>query len=40
MMGAPIGAIISRKMNVRLLRYALALLIAVTAVKIWIDILG
>lgn len=40
LLGAPIGALISRKMNVRLLRYALALLIAVTAVKIWIDILG
>lgn len=40
LMGAPIGAFISRRMNVRLLRYALALLIAVTAVKIWLDILG
>lgn len=40
LIGAPIGALISRRMNVRLLRYALAILIAFTAVKIWLDILG
>lgn len=40
LLGAPVGAIVSRRLNVRLLRYALAVLIALTAVKIWSDILG
>jgi len=40
LLGAPIGAMVSRKMNVRVLRYALAGLIALTAVKIWSDIIG
>lgn len=37
--GAPLGTYLSRRLNIRLLRYALVILIAVTAVKIWTDIL-
>ncbi|MFH0070960.1 sulfite exporter TauE/SafE family protein [Peribacillus sp. NPDC056705] len=40
LLGAPIGALVSRRMNVRLLRYALVVLIAITAVKIWTDIVS
>lgn len=40
LLGAPLGTYLSRKLNVRLLRYALVVLIALTAVKIWLDILG
>ncbi|MGM1047494.1 MAG: sulfite exporter TauE/SafE family protein [Bacillota bacterium] len=39
LLGAPLGAYLSRRLNVRMLRYALVVLIAVTAVKIWMDIL-
>lgn len=39
LLGAPIGTYLSRRMNIRILRYALVGLIAVTAVKIWMDIL-
>lgn len=39
LLGAPLGTYLSRRMNVKMLRYALVVLIAVTAVKIWIDIL-
>lgn len=39
LLGAPLGAYLSRRMNVKMLRYALVVLIAVTAVKIWFDIL-
>ncbi|MBD3109827.1 sulfite exporter TauE/SafE family protein [Bacillus sp. AGMB 02131] len=36
---APLGAKISRKMNTKVLQFILAILIAATAVKIWMDIL-
>lgn len=39
LLGAPLGTYLSRRMNVRMLRYALVVLIAVTAVKVWVDIL-
>ncbi|WP_054956915.1 sulfite exporter TauE/SafE family protein [Paenibacillus dakarensis] len=39
LLGAPVGTYVSRRVNVKLLRYALVVLIAVTAVKIWMDIL-
>lgn len=39
LLGAPLGTYMSRRLNVRILRYALVVLIAVTAVKIWMDIL-
>jgi len=37
--GAPLGSKVSSKINVHVLRYGLVLLISVTAVKIWMDIL-
>lgn len=36
---APLGAKIGQKMNVKILQWLLALLIAGTAIKIWVDIL-
>lgn len=39
LLGAPVGIAVSRRLNVRLLRLALAILIFATAVKIWTDIL-
>lgn len=38
-LGAPLGSRISAKMNVKYLRYALVILISITAVKVWISIL-
>lgn len=38
-LAAPLGAKISRKMNTKVLQLSLALLIAATAIKIWMDIL-
>ncbi|MEK3733421.1 MULTISPECIES: sulfite exporter TauE/SafE family protein [Paenibacillus] len=40
LLGAPVGILVSRRLNVRVLRFALAVLIAATAFKIWVDILG
>lgn len=37
--GAPLGAKIGQKMNVKILQWLLALLIAGTAIKIWVDII-
>lgn len=37
--GAPIGSRISKKMNVKVLRYGLVILISLTAIKIWTSIL-
>lgn len=39
LMGAPMGSRIGKKMNVRYLRHGLVILIAVTAIKIWMSIL-
>lgn len=39
LIGAPLGSLVSAKMNVKLLRYGLVVLIALTAVKIWSSIL-
>ncbi|MBO9600518.1 MAG: sulfite exporter TauE/SafE family protein, partial [Cohnella sp.] len=39
LIGAPIGTAISAKINVRVLRYGLVVLIALTAVKVWSSIL-
>lgn len=36
---APLGAKIGQKMNVKILQWLLALLIAGTAIKIWVDII-
>lgn len=36
---APLGVKVSTKMNVKVLQYMLAFMIAATAVKIWVDIL-
>lgn len=40
LIGAPIGSWISHKLNVKVLRFGLVILIAFTAIKIWTDILG
>lgn len=40
LLAAPIGAKVGQKMNVKVLQWLLAVLIAGTAIKIWIDILG
>lgn len=37
--GAPLGSIISSKLNVKVLRLGLGILISFTAIKIWMDIL-
>ena len=39
LLAAPLGAKIGKKMNTRILQVALALMIAGTAIKIWMDIL-
>ncbi|WP_438347920.1 sulfite exporter TauE/SafE family protein [Paenibacillus sp. FA6] len=39
LLGAPLGSRISAKMNVKYLRYALIILISLTAIKIWMSIL-
>lgn len=39
LIAAPLGAKIGQKMNVKILQWLLALLIAGTAIKIWVDIL-
>lgn len=38
-LGAPLGSMISAKINVKYLRYGLIVLISLTAIKIWISIL-
>lgn len=40
LMASPVGATIGKKINVRLLQGILALLILMTTVKIWFDLLG
>lgn len=37
---APLGAKLAQKINVKILQWLLALMIGVTAIKIWTDILG
>ncbi|AOZ92525.1 sulfite exporter TauE/SafE family protein [Paenibacillus crassostreae] len=39
LLGAPLGSRISAKMNVKYLRYALVVLISLTAIKIWMSII-
>ncbi|MCY9694217.1 sulfite exporter TauE/SafE family protein [Paenibacillus alginolyticus] len=39
LIGAPLGSRVSSKINVRFLRYALVILISLTAVKVWSSIL-
>lgn len=39
LIAAPLGAKIGQKMNIKILQWLLALLIAGTAIKIWVDIL-
>ena len=39
LLAAPLGAKVGKKMNTRILQVVLALMIAGTAIKIWIDIL-
>ncbi|CAM2861486.1 sulfite exporter TauE/SafE family protein [Paenibacillus sediminis] len=39
LLGAPLGSFVSRRLNVKYLRVCLAVLIAATAIKIWVDIL-
>lgn len=39
LIGAPIGTAVSSKINVRVLRYGLVALIALTAIKVWSSIL-
>ncbi|WP_019635216.1 sulfite exporter TauE/SafE family protein [Paenibacillus fonticola] len=39
LLGAPLGSWLSAKMNVKYLRYGLIVLIALTAVKVWMSIL-
>ena len=40
LLAAPLGAKVGKKMNTRILQVILALMIAGTAIKIWLDILG
>ncbi|WP_047154165.1 sulfite exporter TauE/SafE family protein [Aneurinibacillus tyrosinisolvens] len=40
LIGSPIGSYLSRRISAKGLRIVLALLISLTAIKIWIDILG
>ncbi|MCM3631851.1 sulfite exporter TauE/SafE family protein [Paenibacillus camelliae] len=37
---APLGAKVAQKINVKLLKWLLAIMIGATAIKIWIDLLG
>ncbi|MNJ55999.1 hypothetical protein D3C77_515250 [compost metagenome] len=39
LLGAPLGSWLSAKMNVKYLRYGLIILIALTAIKVWMSIL-
>lgn len=39
LLGAPVGAFIGKKANIRILQYALAILILATAVQVWWEIL-
>ncbi|MBS4174489.1 sulfite exporter TauE/SafE family protein [Bacillus sp. FJAT-49736] len=39
LIAAPIGAKVSRKMNTKILQIILAVLICITAIKVWMDIL-
>ncbi|HZG16405.1 MAG TPA: sulfite exporter TauE/SafE family protein [Candidatus Bathyarchaeia archaeon] len=39
-LGAPMGSVVSARINVKWLRYGLIALISLTAMKIWTDILG
>ncbi|MUG46502.1 sulfite exporter TauE/SafE family protein [Paenibacillus woosongensis] len=39
LLGAPLGSWLSAKMNVKYLRYGLIVLIALTAIKVWMSIL-
>lgn len=39
LIGAPIGSMVSKKINVKMLRYGLVILISLTAFKIWSSIL-
>ncbi|MCY9036121.1 TSUP family transporter, partial [Bacillus inaquosorum] len=39
LIASPLGAKLGQKVNEKILRWILALLILVTAVKIWLDIL-
>lgn len=39
LIGAPIGTMVSSKINVKVLRYGLVVLIALTAIKVWSSIL-
>ena len=39
LIASPLGAMAGKKMNTKILQIILAILIAATAVKIWIDIL-
>lgn len=39
LIGAPLGSKVSAKINVKVLRYGLVVLIALTAVKVWLSIL-
>ncbi|PTX52708.1 hypothetical protein C8P63_13020 [Melghirimyces profundicolus] len=40
LLGAPLGAIVGQQVRVKMLQYALALLITGTALKVWSEILG
>ncbi|MNW58549.1 hypothetical protein D3C74_364230 [compost metagenome] len=40
LIGAPIGTMVSSKINVKVLRYGLVVLIVLTAVKIWSSVLS
>ncbi|MCM3005519.1 sulfite exporter TauE/SafE family protein [Priestia koreensis] len=40
LIAAPIGAKLAQKMNTRMLQNILAILIMITAIKIWLDVLG
>ena len=39
LIAAPLGAIVGKKMNVKVLQIILAILIAATAIKLWVDML-
>ena len=39
LIAAPLGAMAGKKINTKILQIVLAVLIAITAIKIWIDIL-
>ncbi len=39
LIAAPLGAIVGKKMNVKVLQIILAILIAATAIRLWVDML-